>query len=70
MKNMPGCHKIKKYIHCRKVSPKSFDPRSFRTKTISKNKKIVIGCPKGKWNPKTRRCKVGTRIQKTMKKVK
>lgn len=44
-------------------SPKEFDPRSFRTKEVKKGVKVVIGCPKGKYSPKTERCKVGTRAQ-------
>ncbi len=49
-----------------KKAPKaSFDPRSFRT--IKRGAaKILIGCPKGKWNAKTKTCKVGTRAYEVM----
>lgn len=60
-----ACHLKGKFIHCRKESPKKFDKRSFRVKKSGKAK-IVIGCPKGKFDPKKKRCKVGTRIQKIM----
>jgi len=66
---MPGCEVRKNYRHCRKKAPGYFDKRSFRVKHISKNKMIVIGCPKGHWNNRKKRCKVGTRIQKTMTRV-
>jgi len=66
---MPGCHRIKNYVHCRKKNPSWFDKRSFRVKQVSKNVKIVIGCKKGKWDNKRKRCKIGTRVQKTMRKV-
>jgi len=46
---------------CRKLAPKSkFDPRSFRWKRSGKAM-ILIACPKGKWNARTSRCRVGTR---------
>jgi hypothetical protein len=34
---------------------------SYRIKTISKNKRLVICCPAGKWMPRKKRCTVGTR---------
>lgn len=43
------------------VEPKrAFDPRSFRWLKRGKAK-VLIGCPKGKWDARAERCKVGTR---------
>jgi len=56
--------KFKRY---RQVSPKKFDPRSFRIKEVDEDIKLVIGCPKGKWSPKIKRCKVGTKVQSVLK---
>lgn len=57
------------------VAPKTkFDSRSFRYSKRGKGW-MLIGCPKGKWDPKGRyrgrpgRCKVGTRAHKTFTKV-
>jgi hypothetical protein len=58
------------------IAPKSrFDPRSFRW-TRSGRAWVLIGCPKGQWDPKgyvtvrgkrkKGRCKVGTRAQKLL----
>lgn len=53
-----------KYTHTRLGSPSKFDPRSFRTiSTGRRGRKVVIGCPKGRWSAMTRRCSVGTRAQ-------
>lgn len=41
----------------------SFDRRSFRWVRRGKHR-ILVGCPRGKWNNKTKRCKVGTRAYK------
>lgn len=38
----------------------AFDRRSIRT-VIHGKARILIGCPKGRWMPRKRRCKVGTR---------
>jgi len=51
-----------KFCKVRKVSPGKFDPRSFRV-VKSGRVQIVIGCPKGKWNARKRRCRVGTQAQ-------
>jgi len=58
---MPKIHITKNYIRKRIVSPKKFDKRSFRIKKISKNKKIIVACPKGKF--KKNRCSVGMKLQ-------
>jgi len=47
----------------------SFDKRSFRWKQSGKAR-ILIGCPKGKWQPKKERCKVGTRAYKILVRAK
>ncbi|MBA7496800.1 hypothetical protein ES702_07409 [subsurface metagenome] len=44
------------------ASKERFDPRSFRTKVLDGHR-IVTGCPRGKWSPKTERCKVATEAQ-------
>ena len=31
---------------------------------------LLVGCPKGKWNKKTKRCRVGTRAFESMKATK
>ena len=55
---------------CRKrqTNPNKFDKRSFRSKKVSKRTRIIIGCPRGKYNQKTKKCKVGTKIQSIIKK--
>lgn len=62
-------HVLGEYEHERIEPPEKFDPRSFRTKEVKKGTKIVVGCPKGKYDPMTESCAVGTRIQKIMRKV-
>ena len=42
---------------------KSFDKRSFRW-IKSNGVRVLIGCPKGSWNAKKERCRVGTRAYK------
>ncbi len=52
--------------YCRewRLSPKLFDPRSFRTITLGAGpKRGIIGCPKGYWSDKIKKCRVGTRLQ-------
>lgn len=58
--------KIKGAFCEEKISVKSkFDKRSFRYKKSGKAW-LIIGCPRGKWNTKTKRCKVGTRAHKLL----
>lgn len=59
-----------KYIRKRIKDPKKFDKRSFRTKDVGRpeHHKIIIGCPKGKYNAKTKKCKVGMQVQSVMEK--
>lgn len=60
----------KNYIRKRQANPKDFDKRSFRIKTINKKTKLVIACPKGKYNNKSNKCKVGTKVQSILTKIK
>lgn len=63
---MPGTDprsKKAKFCSFRVRNPSMFDKKSFRTKKRGKNTRIVVGCPKGKYNRKTEKCKVGTRVQ-------
>ena len=48
---------------CRPYEKSEFDENSFFEKKSGKAT-ITIGCPKGKWDSKTRRCSVGTRALK------
>ena len=54
-----------KYKRKRIKSPKLFDKRSFRIVDVGRpeHHKIIIGCPKGKYDAKKKRCKVGMRLQ-------
>jgi hypothetical protein len=58
-----------KFRHKRIVSPKRFDPRSFRTKKVGASR-VIIGCPKEKYSPSTGKCKVGTRAQAILRPLK
>ncbi len=51
-----------RFRHERLESPSSFDPKSFRT-VRSGRARVVVGCPKGQWDPSRGICKVGTRAQ-------
>ena len=51
------------YEHRRLGSPSRFDPRSFRTKTLSHTKKLIVGCPKGHYSPSTGTCRTGMKAQ-------
>ena len=52
----------------RKASPKKFDSRSFRVKTVSKKTKIIVACPKGQF--KKGKCQVGMKLQSVLKRRK
>lgn len=67
---MPVGRVVKTDGYCKKVlvDRRRFDPRSFRAKRVSKRTLITIGCPRGSWDNKKKRCKVGTRAQRIMKK--
>lgn len=66
---MRKIHYTRKYKRVRVKSPNYFDKRSFRTKDVGRpeHHKIIIGCKKGEYNPKTKRCKVGIDIQAIIK---
>lgn len=62
---MPKKRKTSRIIQgtfCERVeNPKSkFDSRGFRWMT-SGRARILIGCPKGKWQPRKKHCTVGTK---------
>ena len=64
---MPGKGE-RDYKH-EKVAPKEeFDPRSFRTKEVKSGVKLVVGCPLGNWDDVKSKCKVGTKLQKILRK--
>lgn len=51
-----------KFKHKRLVSPKKFAKKSLRTIKRGR-KRIIVGCPKGKYDVKRKVCRVGTRAQ-------
>lgn len=61
--------KTKNFERCRKIDPKVFDKKSFRVKTFKTGTKIILGCKKGMWNPKSRRCKVNLKVQSVLKPI-
>lgn len=64
--------KTGKFLRKRVASPKKFDPRSFRTKDVGRpgGKKIIVGCPRNKFDAKKKRCKVGTKVQSILTEIK
>lgn len=69
---MPGKDITKNYIRERQISPKKCAVGSFRIKNVPHrpDKKLVICCPKGHYNKKSRKCEVGTRVQSKLTKRK
>lgn len=63
------CKKVGKFEHCVLQPKGKFDRRSFRTKILPQGRRLVVGCPKGKYNAKQQRCKVGTQAQKILKPI-
>lgn len=57
--------KTKKYVRVRLRSPKLFDKRSFRTIDPGRKgyTKLVVACPKGKYDKRKKKCKVGMKAQ-------
>lgn len=52
------------------VAPKrAFDRRSFRYKRVSKRTFVLVGCPRGRFRPRAKRCDVGTRAYKTLTRI-
>lgn len=66
---MPVGRVVKTNNYCKKVlvDRKRFDRRSFRAKRVSKRTLLTIACPKGQWDSIKERCKVGTRVQRILK---
>lgn len=62
---MPKIHYTKRFKRIRIKSPKAFDSRSFRVKDVGRTgfTRIIIGCKKGKYDARKKRCKVGTQTQ-------
>lgn len=58
-----------RYCHKRLASPKTFARASFRVVSIGKGKKMVVGCPRGEFDRKRGRCRVGTRGQAILKPI-
>jgi hypothetical protein len=56
-----------RFTHEHIRSPSKFAKGSIRTKRLRGGKEVRIGCPKGRYNKKTRRCKVGTRAVSILK---
>jgi len=53
----------KNEIRYRVKSPRKFSKKSFRRKRISRGVSLVVGCPKGEYSSRIKRCKVGTQVQ-------
>ena len=68
LKAPKGCEKRGKYYHCRLQSPSKCASGSYRTIPTGgkRGTKLVVCCPKGKFNSRTKRCKVGTFAQKKL----
>lgn len=61
--------RTKNYVRKRLRSPRSCAPGSFRT--VKRGRvRLVICCPKGRYNIKSKRCLVGTMAQSILKKRK
>ncbi len=54
------------YCERQERSRSSFAKASFRWVMRGKTR-ILIACPKGKWNARSKRCRVGTRAYKVLK---
>lgn len=66
---LKGCKRVGDFYHC-VINPKDkFDRKSFRT-LVRGTHRIVIGCPKGHYDERKKRCKIGTMAQKILKPVK
>ena len=54
-----------RFCRQRLAPPDQFDTRSFRTVTVKgrRDVRIVVGCPKGEYAPRAKRCHVGLRAQ-------
>lgn len=56
---------MKNYKRVRVANPNKFDKKSFRVKDVGRvgHTKLIIGCPRGKFDSGRKRCKVGTKVQ-------
>lgn len=52
---------MKNFTAKRYRSKRSFAPGSFRTVKLKGGRRLVVSCPKGKYNRRSKRCRVGTR---------
>ena len=60
---MPGFDVTENEIRYRVKSPREFSKKSFRRKRISRGVSLVVGCPKGEYSSRIKRCKVGVKGQ-------
>ena len=67
---MPRIEKTKTECRKRVEDPKKFDRRSFRSKRLSKRTRIIVACPRGQYDTRRKRCKVGMKTQSIIKKKK
>jgi len=65
---MPRIDKTKTECRKRVADPRKFDKRSFRSKRLSKETRIIIACPKSQYDSKKKKCKVGMQKQSIIKK--
>lgn len=42
-------------------SKRVFAPGSFRTVKLKGGRRLIVGCPRGKYNRRSRRCRAGTK---------
>jgi len=56
-----------RFTHKRLASPSKFARGSFRTIRLPRGRRLVIGCPKGHWDARAKRCRVGTRAQSILR---
>jgi len=63
---MPRIDESKGEWRFRIKEPSDFDRKSIRTKALPSKSKainILVGCPKGHYNTRTKKCSVGTQTQ-------
>ena len=55
----------KDFVRIRQKEPSLFDKKSFRTVDVGKKgfTKVIVACPKRKFDVKKKRCKVGLQVQ-------
>ena len=59
----------RRYVHERICPKEAFDPKSFR-RVRSNSHIVTVGCPKGQYQVKMKRCKIGLRAQNLLHPVK